>query len=426
MPGARSSAELAQVDIGSSCELRHSSYGPCFALRLTEDACYNGHEHPENIRTCCRRCPAENELEAGMIVAALEESGIKATMSGATRPTSAPARRAGCRCSSREEDLAARGSDSRRSAQDDDDDVDWSQVDVGRAGRRAAIEYRREFAWRGRSLAHDSSPTSGAFSGPISGNIRRAAGELLSIQHGASRRVCGRGRFCRSKGVAALASIRSGEPHKLQLRTVQSSRFGEHRSRGASPCWTAYLSIAALIGGTVLGFQFVMMLLGLGHHGHGDLSGGMHGDFRRRGIVGGDRCHARWRRIGGARLDWRDSTDGDVDTSRQQLVLRSHLDSHAGGGGDVFRPGRQDGARPTGYSPLDVVRACASLVGGWRDVRRLLVVQASLQAAELRATKTSATRSACRRRFTCRFPAARPGPAKCTFRMQNRIVEYRR
>ena len=32
-------------------------------------------------------------------------------------------------------------------------------------------------------------------------------------------------------------------------------------------------SITALVGGTVLGFQFVMMLLGLGHHG-GDVSGG--------------------------------------------------------------------------------------------------------------------------------------------------------
>jgi hypothetical protein len=32
-------------------------------------------------------------------------------------------------------------------------------------------------------------------------------------------------------------------------------------------------SITALVGGTVLGFQFVMMLLGLGHHGDGDVSG---------------------------------------------------------------------------------------------------------------------------------------------------------
>lgn len=33
-------------------------------------------------------------------------------------------------------------------------------------------------------------------------------------------------------------------------------------------------SIAALVGGTVLGFQFVMMLLGLGHDGDGDIAGG--------------------------------------------------------------------------------------------------------------------------------------------------------
>jgi len=44
-------------------------------------------------------------------------------------------------------------------------------------------------------------------------------------------------------------------------------------------------SITALVGGTVLGFQFVMMLLGLGHDGDGDVSGGH--DLSTDGIDGG-------------------------------------------------------------------------------------------------------------------------------------------
>lgn len=44
-------------------------------------------------------------------------------------------------------------------------------------------------------------------------------------------------------------------------------------------------SITALVGGTVLAFQFVMMLLGLSHGGQGDLSGGH--DLSTDGVDGG-------------------------------------------------------------------------------------------------------------------------------------------
>jgi hypothetical protein len=82
---------------------------------------------PEHIVTVTS---APNELEAGVIVAALEDAGIKATMSG----TATVDYRIGIPVDV--EILVAREDEARareiiRRGQDDEQDVDWSQVDVG-------------------------------------------------------------------------------------------------------------------------------------------------------------------------------------------------------------------------------------------------------------------------------------------------------
>ena len=70
-----------------------------------------------------------------MIVAALEEAGHQVDDVGC-RDGRLPRRRAGrrARCLVAQEDLA-RAQEMIRKGEDDEEDVDWSQVDVGAAGR---------------------------------------------------------------------------------------------------------------------------------------------------------------------------------------------------------------------------------------------------------------------------------------------------
>ena len=73
---------------------------------------------------------APNELEAGVIVSALEDAGIKATMSGvytAGFRAEAPGQ---VQILVAQKDLA-RAQEIIREGQDDQEEVDWSQVDVG-------------------------------------------------------------------------------------------------------------------------------------------------------------------------------------------------------------------------------------------------------------------------------------------------------
>ena len=73
---------------------------------------------------------APNEMEAGVIVGALEERGIKATMTG-TYTSGFRAEAPGwVQVLVGEDDLAA-AKEVLAEARDGDDDVDWSQVDVG-------------------------------------------------------------------------------------------------------------------------------------------------------------------------------------------------------------------------------------------------------------------------------------------------------
>jgi hypothetical protein len=83
--------------------------------------------HPEHVVPVYS---APNELEAGVFVAALEEAGIKSTMSGtytAGFRAEAPGQ---VQILVAQEDLA-RAQEVIRKGEEDEEDVDWSQVDVG-------------------------------------------------------------------------------------------------------------------------------------------------------------------------------------------------------------------------------------------------------------------------------------------------------
>ena len=84
-------------------------------------------EHPEHVVVAAT---AENELEAGVMIAALEEAGIKSTMSGAATAEFRVGVPGDVQVLVAQEDLA-RAQEVIQEGQDDEEDVDWSKVDVG-------------------------------------------------------------------------------------------------------------------------------------------------------------------------------------------------------------------------------------------------------------------------------------------------------
>lgn len=87
----------------------------------------NRPEHPEHIVVVAT---APNELEAGVMVAALEEAGIKSTMSGADTADFRVGVPGDVQILVAKED-EARAREVIRLGEENQEDVDWSQVDVG-------------------------------------------------------------------------------------------------------------------------------------------------------------------------------------------------------------------------------------------------------------------------------------------------------
>jgi hypothetical protein len=87
----------------------------------------NSPEHPEHIVVVAT---AENELEAGVMVAALEEAGIKSTMSGAATADFRVGVPGDVQILVAQED-EARAREVIRLGEENKEEVDWSQVDVG-------------------------------------------------------------------------------------------------------------------------------------------------------------------------------------------------------------------------------------------------------------------------------------------------------
>jgi len=83
--------------------------------------------HPEHVVVVAT---AENELEAGVMVAALEEEGIKSSMSGAATADFRVGIPVDVQILVAKEDLA-RAQEVIRLGEENKEDVDWSQVDVG-------------------------------------------------------------------------------------------------------------------------------------------------------------------------------------------------------------------------------------------------------------------------------------------------------
>jgi hypothetical protein len=83
--------------------------------------------HPEHVIVIAS---APNELEAGVIVAALEEEGIKSTMAGAAAGVFRIGVPGDVQVLVAQED-AARAKEIVRKGEEDREGVDWSDVDVG-------------------------------------------------------------------------------------------------------------------------------------------------------------------------------------------------------------------------------------------------------------------------------------------------------
>ena len=84
-------------------------------------------EHPEHVALLTS---APNEMEAGIIVGALEERGIKSTMTGTYTAGFRAEAPGWVQVLVAEDDLAA-AQEVLAEVQSGGDDVDWSQVDVG-------------------------------------------------------------------------------------------------------------------------------------------------------------------------------------------------------------------------------------------------------------------------------------------------------
>lgn len=177
-------------------------------------------------------------------------------------------------------------------------------------------------------------------------------------------------------------------------------------------------TLAALIGGTVLLFQFVMMLLGLGHHG-GDLSGAHGADLSGGGDVGGH--HFGGGDVGGHDASWHDSSGGPVADSHASWFYEV-LSIRTLSAAVTFFGLAGKTALAYGESPLlSFVLACLAGLAAMYIVYWLFK-----QVYKLQHTGTENIRNAIGAPAIVYvpIPGKRAGAGKVTFRLQNRVVEY--
>lgn len=187
-------------------------------------------------------------------------------------------------------------------------------------------------------------------------------------------------------------------------------------------------SIAALVGGTILGFQFVMMLLGMGHHGHGD--------FGHHGSVGGADGYD-------GSLDGDAGFDGDASGAHD-----THVGGHSGHGDATHHDVSSHGANwfyevisirtlaaagtffglvgktllAYGHSPLAsfvyaALAGAAALYGVYWLFKQVYRLQNAGNENVRRAVGLPAT-------VYVPIPGGRAGAGKVMFRLQDRTVEY--
>jgi hypothetical protein len=180
-------------------------------------------------------------------------------------------------------------------------------------------------------------------------------------------------------------------------------------------------SIAALIGGTILAFQFVMMLLGFGHHGHGDLAGGHQldvggGDGTLDGGGGFDGDPS-----GGHDSPWSHSTDGDLShhdpTWFYEIISIRTLAAAGTFFGLVGKTALAYGHPPLASFVYAALAGAAAMYGVYWLFKQVYRLQNAGNENVRGAIGLPAT-------VYVPIPAARAGAGKVTFRLQDRTVEY--
>jgi hypothetical protein len=193
-------------------------------------------------------------------------------------------------------------------------------------------------------------------------------------------------------------------------------------------------TLAALIGGTVLVFQFVLMLLGLGHDG-GDISGGDGGHLAAGGDLSGDvgghwpggdvAGHVPTGDVGGGTAvdhpTWHESADADLGHPGahwfyEVLSLRT-LSAAVTFFGLAGNTALAYGYTQIGSFVLATVAGVAAMY---------IVYWLFKQVYRLQHTGTENIRNAIGLPATVYvpIPGNRAGAGKVTFRLQNRLVEY--
>jgi hypothetical protein len=177
-------------------------------------------------------------------------------------------------------------------------------------------------------------------------------------------------------------------------------------------------TIAALVGGTVLAFQFVMMLLGFGHHGADHLPFGHHfdaaGGHGFDGSLDGDASLDHGGEVGHA-------TDGDLthhESSWFYEVLSIRTLAAAGTFfGLVGKTTLAYGHPPIAALVYAIFAGGAAMYAVYWLFKQVYKLQTSGNENVRRAIGLPAT-------VYVPIPAARAGVGKVTFRLQDRTVEY--
>jgi hypothetical protein len=176
-------------------------------------------------------------------------------------------------------------------------------------------------------------------------------------------------------------------------------------------------TLAVLIGGTVLAFQFVLMLLGLGHHGT-DLSGAHHVDVSGGDISGGDHIGGD---VSGHDSAWHHDATTDAPHSAAswfyEIISIRTLSAAVTFFGLAGKTAVAYGYSPGGSFVLAAVAGLAAMY---------IVYWLFKQVYKLQHTGTENIRNAIGAPAIVYvpIPGKRAGAGKVTFRLQNRSVEY--
>jgi membrane protein implicated in regulation of membrane protease activity len=183
-------------------------------------------------------------------------------------------------------------------------------------------------------------------------------------------------------------------------------------------------SITALVGGTVLGFQFVMMLLGLAQHGAADM-GGSH-DFTTDGADGFDGslegdATFDGDAAGGHDSSWGHSTDGDVSHHDGNWFYEVISIRTLAAAGTIFglvgKTMLAYGHTPLASFVYAALAGAAALYGVYWLFKQVYRLQNAGNENVRRAIGLPAT-------VYVPIPGGRSGQGKVMFRLQDRTVEY--